>query len=376
MKGGIVPALVALLLFVSSASVQAQTVEQVASNLQNPRGVAVMPNGRLIVTQAGTGLSTGNADDYTGKLSVLDDLNGDGDFDDEGEVTHLLDKLVSYNILYLSEPGRDEVLGAGDVSVLPDERILFTLDDNFDNIAIVAYDPFTAEASDLYISDGSMNSLVYDTSSETLYIAESTTNIIGAIDASGNYQRVVAFGLLASNQQAVPAGLALDPTTGDLLVALFSGQLWVYYGTTLSFMPGDAKVVRIDLQTGEFADEITGLTTAVDVAVDEDGNVYVVEMTTQWATPMFSREFDLFDPDAPPDAGGYARFTGRVTLYPADDSDPIILADGLDQPTNITYHEGVLYVSVGQGTPNRPIWSPTEGLTHINGGIVKITLDG
>lgn len=52
-----------------------------------------------------------------------------------------------------------------------------------------------------------------------------------------------------------------------------------------------------------------------------------------------------------------------------------ILADGLDQPTNLTYHDGHLYVSTGQGTPNRPIWSSDDGLTHIVGQLYRIDLE-
>jgi len=110
------------------------------------------------------------------------------------------------------------------------------------------------------------------------------------------------------------------------------------------------------------------------VTVDDVGNIYVAELTTQWATTMLNQEFDLFDPNSPPDAGGYTRFTGRVTMFPVDGSDKQILAEGLDQPTNLTYHDGYLYVSVGQGTPNRPIWSPTDGLTRITGEIYKINI--
>src|SRR5690606_38527499 len=131
-------------------------------------------------------------------------------------------------------------------------------------------------------------------------------------------------------------------------VTLFSGQLWNYYGTILSYMPGDAKVVRVNPETGEIRDLITGLTTAIDIAVDEAGNVYVVEMTTRWATPTLTDAFDLYDPAAPPDAGGYPRFSGRVTAYLANGGAPVILADDLDAPTNITYHQGALYVSTGQ----------------------------
>jgi hypothetical protein len=59
-------------------------------------------------------------------------------------------------------------------------------------------------------------------------------------------------------------------------------------------------------------------------------------------------------------------------MYPADGSSPVRLAEGLDAPTNLTYHEGALYVSAGQGTPGRPIIGP-EGRTHITGALYRIS---
>lgn len=84
------------------------------------------------------------------------------------------------------------------------------------------------------------------------------------------------------------------------------------------------------------------------------------------------RDFDLFDPNSEADPGGYNRFAGSVTMYPADGSNPVPLASGLDSPTNITYAGGALYVSVGQGTPGRPIIGP-NGETRIVGEIYRIT---
>jgi len=363
-----------LFLLTTIISAQSPSITLIATDLQNPRGIAVLPDGRLIVSQAGTGLSTGDDADNTGKLSVLEDLNDDGDYLDEGEITDVLDNMPGYNILYQFNPGRDEVVGMGDVIALDDGRVFFTLDDNFETLSVVELTPEFETVGNLIERPGSMNSIAYDAQTEEIYIAESTINSIASVTLDGEFRTVTNFGLLAHDQQAVPSGLAIDPLTGDLLVALFSGQLWVYYGESLSFMPGDAKIVRVDTTTGDITDEITGLTTAVDVVTDPDGNIYVAEMTTQWATTMLNQEFELFNPDSPPDAGGYARFTGRITMYPADGTDPQVIADGLDQPTNLTYHDGSLYVSVGQGTPNRPIWSPDEGLTRIVGQIYRIDL--
>lgn len=157
------------------------------------------------------------------------------------------------------------------------------------------------------------------------------------------------------------------------MVALFSGAaVDDETGEVLPFVPGDAKVVRVEPETGQFADEITGLTTAVDVTIDESGNIYVVEMTSAYAD-LLPLTFDLFDPDAPPLHGGYVRFSGRVTLYPPHDGPPHLLAEGLDAPTNIALApDGALYVSTGQGTPGRPIPSP-DGPTTIAGEILRIS---
>jgi hypothetical protein len=74
--------------------------------------------------------------DNTGKLSILEDRNGDDGFEDPGEITHILNHLPGYNILRQFNPGRDEVVGIGDVLVLDDGRVFFTLDDNFETITI------------------------------------------------------------------------------------------------------------------------------------------------------------------------------------------------------------------------------------------------
>jgi hypothetical protein len=206
----------------------------------------------------------------------------------------------------------------------------------------------------------------------SIFVTESTLNQLIEITLDGGGRRdVTVFGALASGQQAVPAGLAVDPRNGNILVALFSGVAQASDGSFIPFVPGDAKVVRVDPLTGRITDEITGLTTVVDVAIDDRGNLFVVEMAADHAE-LFTGKVDLLDADLRAQHGGYLRFSGKVTLYPAGGGLPRILADGLDAPTNITVADGALYVSTGQGTPGRPIPGP-DGATVIVGEVLRIT---
>ncbi len=366
--------LVVIGLLCAISSAQSPAISRIATGLENPRGLAVLPDGRLLLAQAGTGYTTSQTSGLSGRLSLLTDWNEDGDFDDGAEVSDIEEGLPSYNILFQSSPGRDEVIGIGDVLVTDEGRIFYTLDDNFKRLAIVEVSPDFESSGEFYRGDGTMNSLAYDRESQTIYFTESTNNAIGALTLAGEYRKVVQFEPLAQGQQAVPAGIAIDPSSGELLVALFSGQLWVYYDSSLSYMPGDAKVVRVHPRLGAYRDEITGLTAAVDVEVDEHGHIYVAELSTGWPTPMLAHRFDLFAPDSPPDPGGYPRFSGRVSRYSAGGGAPEILADDLDQPTNLTYHDGRLYVSTGQGTPGRRVWT-RDGIRRITGEVYVIELE-
>ncbi len=334
--------------------------------------MVVGPAGALFVAEAGTGYAAVDPTQMTGKLTKFTDRNGDGDFDDAGEAERWFSHLPTYNAEHFTNSVRDEVGGPSDMLLHRDGRIYLSMDGGFDKQALVEISS-EGRIGRTLADRSNMNGIAFDLDQERIYAVESSFNQLIEVTLDGQLRAIVVFPLLDSDQQAVPAGLTVDPQTGEILVALFSGAVVDdETGDVILFVPGDAKVVRVNPETGQFTDEITGLTTAVDVAMDGAGNVFVVEMASAFVEP-FPSGFDLLDPDASPLHGGYQRYSGRVTLYPPDGGPPRVLADGLDTPTNITVApDGALYVSTGQGTPGRPIPGP-DGPTTIVGEIVRIS---
>ncbi len=348
------------------------TVDVILTDLRNPRGVFLDSEGGLLVAEAGLGDDPADVRDRTGRLTRFIDRNGDGDFGDPGEMEPWADHLSSYNAMNVYATGRDEVSGPSDVAVHGDGRVFLSVDGGFDELALYEISPEGSFGRNLLIRSN-MTGLALALDERTLFVTESTLNKLVEISLeSGDWREIVAFETLSSGQQSVPAGIAIDPLTGDVLVALFSGVALADDGSYTPFVIGDSKVVRVDPATGQVVDEISGLTTAVDVAIDDLGNIYVVEMAADYAE-LFDRGADLEDPKATPRHGGYLRFSGRITAYPHDGSSFRVLLGGLDAPTNITWAEdGSLYVSVGQGTPGRPIPGP-DGPTVIIGQVLRIT---
>ena len=364
------------------------TVELILTDLENPRGIGIDPEGALLVAEAGYGEDAEPLILRTGRLTRFLDRNGDGDFDDPGEAERWLDNLFSFNSVNKYETGRDEVSGATDVLVHEDGRVFLSLDGGINETGgtFILYELDAAGALLREIPQYSnMTGIGFAPDQRSVYASQSTHNSLIEIDLeSGDRRKIVTFDDLHSGQQAVPAGLGVDPTTGDVLVALFSGVAKaegeacrfvpdvMCDGRYLPLIPTDAKVVRVDRDTAAVTDEVIGLTAAIDVAADQEGNIFVVEMAADHAQ-LFHPGVDLFLADLPALHGGYIRFSGKVTLYPAGGGEPRVLADGLDQPTNITVApDGALYVSTGQGTPGRPIPGP-EGRTAIVGEVLRIT---
>ena len=355
----------------SSGIPNSVTVEVILTDLRNPRGVALDTEGGLVVAEAGLGDDARDVTARTGRLTRFVDRDGNGIFGNPGEAEPWFEHLASYNAMDVYATGRDEVSGPSDVALHTDGRLYLSVDGGFEEFALFEISPGRSMGRNL-ATRSNMTGIALSRDERSLYVSESTLNQVAEIAlGTGATSVVTVFDSLEGGQQAVPAGLAVDPRDGTLLVALFSGVAQADDGSYIPFVVGDSKVVRVDPSTGTVSDEITGLTTAVDVAIDAFGNLFVVELASDYAD-LLERGVDLFDPDADPLHGGYVRYSGRVTMFPEDGGQPILLVDGLDAPTNITLApDGDLYISTGQGTPGRPIPSP-DGPAMIVGEVLRI----
>src|SRR4030095_7254094 len=84
----------------------------VATRLVNPRGILRRADGALVVREAGVG---DPQDLFTGRITRLSDQNGDGDYDDPGERSAVVDRQRSVDILGRLAVNRDEVFGLADI---------------------------------------------------------------------------------------------------------------------------------------------------------------------------------------------------------------------------------------------------------------------
>ncbi len=366
-----------LISFIALSLARAQLeLVRVATNLANPRGVVILSDYELFVVEAGYGDIT----QASGRISHFIDLNKDGDFDDPNEIMPILKDVPSYNGLTMFGTGHDEVGGLSDL-LLVDGKLIFSKDnpraaylaDGTSNDIRIQELSFEGRLGKTLLQrDFTLNSLTYDPKSKTFYVVESGNNALSRFKAGEPFDYLATFLPLASGQQAVPAAVTLEPTSGDLLVALFSGQ--VYNGDAFdSYKPNEAKIVRVNPVTLEQSDELTGLSTVVDLTLSEEGFLFFLELSSGEPLEKLDRDFDLYDPNALPLAGGYPRKTGRLSMYDLKTRVTTVLLEGLDAPTNITYFEGSLYISTGQGTPKRRVSAPDGTVFPIVGELYKVT---
>ncbi len=294
------------------------TIEVIAEGLSNPVGLALLPDGNLLVAEEGTG-----AGDTSAGVSLLTD----------GRVDRVVSGLPS---------GRDsgDLSGVPLVGVSPDGTTVYTA--HFGAGSLLTFPPPSLEAidagallgpQDLDAAMVPLNRVQLVNPFDIAFspdgrpvVTDASGNGVAIETADGTTEFIHRFGEL---RDPANESLAIDPVpTGiarlgdEYLVTLFGG---------CPYPDGAGRVVAIDGERGERI-VAEGLTMPIDVAVDDDGTVWVLEFAT-------------FDPDASCFTGqGYEPGTGRLSRIVGDDV--VTVVDGLDFPGAVLpTAKGALFVT-------------------------------
>ena len=340
--------------------------ERVADKLANPRGLFMRPDGTLLVSIAGTG---DPANPMSGGILRLHDNNADGDMDDEGERSWLLEQQLSRNIFDLVR--RDEVFGMAGMSQggKSGSDLLVSLAFFGGPSKIFRIDGDSV--SPWGETHGNVNDLDYDARRNAWVAVASTTDEMIELLPGGKSQRVAKFAPLKSGQDAVPSNLHFDAQSGDVLVTLFSGSPeGEEGGEGVELIPRAASIVSVHAETHAYKPVVTSLTVPTDLEIGPDGSIYVLEFCDAFLEPVSSRE-QMFGATL---HGGFKRFSGRLLRINRATHEVSVVAQGLDAPTNMTLANGYLYVAEGMGTPTRSIPGPDGKAIELHGFIERIKL--
>jgi hypothetical protein len=336
---------------------------RIASGLNNPRGMQFSADGALLVAEAGTG---DPQNPNTGALLAMRDVSGDGDYDDRGERKTLLGGLRSVNILDVVR--RDEVFGMGPIAQGGGETL--------------AASAYFGGPSTVFRIDGeqvstwgtthtNLNDLAYDARRKVWVAVASTSDEVVQLAPGGGADRILKIPPLASGQDPVPAYLRFDPSSGDMLVTLFSGSPeGEEGGAGTEIVPRSASIVRVNAEARTATPLLGALTVPTDLEIDEDGSIYVLEFCNAFLDPVKQRA----DMQGAAMHGGFKRFSGRLLHVDRKTRTVSVVAEGLDAPTNLMRSGRNLYVAEGMGTPGRLIPGPDGQPVALTGFIERIAL--
>lgn len=311
----------------------AATVEVVATGLDNPRGVAVGPDGAVYVAEAGVG---GTAPCFTSP-------EGTSCYGTSGAITRIDDAGQARVLQGMPSHGQK---GTGDLALGPVDlsfghhggmyiALGLGLDLDFSK-KIPALDPMGAlvkarlangtwrQVADLAAFEDKFNPTGDEENVNPNSVFTTRTGFVVADAGANDVLKVKRNGhvdVLATFPNRTVDGQPMDEVPTSAVVgpdgALYVGQL-----TGFPFPVGGARVYRVDHDGVDvFA---TGFTNIIDIAFDEDEDLYVLE--------MFKNGFTSGD------------LTGALTRVD-DDGDHELVTDALVAPGGFALHEDHAYIS-------------------------------
>ncbi|MBA3276383.1 MAG: ScyD/ScyE family protein [Chloroflexia bacterium] len=325
----------------ATPEIPAEAITVVATGLAAPRGFTWGPDGAIYVALAGDGLSPAPAAGESSAPARPEAPPSVVRIEEDGQVTPVVSGLPSTADAY------GDVQGPVDVGFIGDQ--LYVLQDATGGIEAVGLD----WPNGLYAvePDGALRMA----SSETVYITVNpAANIYHLVQLGEPFAMVPegdSFWVVDANQglllkvlpdgtQSVIADLSLGHPVPTAIALAPGGGVYVGSLGPGPHTDGQQKVVKVT-PDGEVSDYWTGLTMVTGLAVDTDGTLYALDMSTG-------------NTDAPPNiypnTGRVVRQTGPSTLE--------VVASGLNYPISMKIGpDGALYISLPAIAPQGELGS-------------------
>jgi len=332
----------------------------IAGGLMGPRYIAIADDGTLYVSEAGAGgdeavLAPAAPDATPTATAPLGTRGLTGQvtlIGVDGATSVVASGIASYNFEGPVGPAGIALAGgkiwlavggAGPatafVDPLPTENSVLSIDPATGEFTVVADiganertnnpEPFNVD-SDLYGMDLGPDGL--------LYVADAGGNCVYTVDpATGEITLVAVIPGIEIPAEMVPAGgnperggsSDIDPVPTSVAVAE-DGTIYVSLLSGGPFPPGGAKIVKIAAD-GTVTDHALGLTMVTDVAFGPDGNLYAVQLSTNFLLQT-------------PDPGSVVRILADGTFEP--------VVEGLLFPNGIAFDaDGNLFIAAGTVIP-------------------------
>ena len=316
------------------------SVEVVARGLVNPRGFTWLPDGRMVIAEAGSGGPTARVVSVEADGSLTEQVGG---FPTARVVFRGISGVADVT---MSPSGHlYALLAGGDINRDLAHNGLYRLDGAggadlvADISAFIRDNPVAALPGD-YDDDGQPYRLLPTQEQDGFFVSEGNSCQVLRVGLDGSVARVADL----STENWIPTGLA---QSGDdpPLVATF---------TAAPFAPGSARVLRIE-SDGSTGTAWSNLTMVTDLALGPGGDYYALEMASGYSQ----------------ETGGPVPNSGRLVRLRADQPDtPEVLVEGLHLP-------GHLRAGVSGENGDRPTFfvsGPTLGADDGSGTVVRITL--
>ncbi|MFT4924960.1 MAG: hypothetical protein ACI8WB_001050 [Phenylobacterium sp.] len=331
----------------------------IATGLVNPRGLQALDDGSILVIEAGRG-EMKSPD--TGRLLKL---SSDISSDERKTSDIILDKQHSMNMLGMMN--RDEIMGMSDIAQ-GDGQTLVSLTNYVAGSTVMRVSP--GPVSTVFNSRGNLNSIVYHPQLKAWFGIKPDANVVVEFSATGDERIVAELADLADGQDAVPVCVIYEPSTGALLVSLFSGELGQDAAKKgIDFDKTAGQVIRVDATTGEVTPVVTGLTAPTGIELGDDGRLYVLELCDDFLEPLVGD-----NATAQCLHGGFKRFSGSLLQVDLSTGEMVVVANQLDTPSNLVKHDGHLLISEGMGMPGRPIPGLNGEVQPLAGFIRQVSL--